>query len=276
MLTSLNSAVSGLQECQVGLNVIGNNIANANTTGFKSSRADFEDAFSQTLMGSTGSTSTSSGTNAMQYGTGVATGAITNLYTQGSLTRTGISSDLGINGDGFFIVKDPANGADFATRAGDFTLDSNGYLVTNGGYRVQGYSDTGLSTRGDIKIDTTGGSSDPKVSVAGFSVAKDGKITVKLSDGSSFVRGQVQLQRFTNQNALMKEGSNLYSGLTEAGPMDGSSGLGEIYGGALELSNVDLTIEFTNLITTQRAFQANARMITTSDEVLQELVSLKR
>jgi flagellar hook protein FlgE len=109
---------------------------------------------------------------------------------------------------------------------------------------------------------------------------------VRLTDGTCFVRGQVLLQNATNPQALLKRGDNLYSGLSLAGPLGGASspqgvppgqsGTGYIQASALELSNVDLTREFSSLITTQRAFQANARVITTSDEVLQELVSLKR
>ena len=107
-----------------------------------------------------------------------------------------------------------------------------------------------------------------------------------MSDGSDFVRAQILLQNFSDPAALMKEGNNLFSGIGAAGPLGGSAtptaavpgtnGLGEIQSGALELSNVDLASEFTNLITTQRAYQANARIITTSDEMLQELVNLKR
>lgn len=272
-----------MRQFQEQLDVIGNNIANVNTTAFKSARVDFEEAFSHTLRQSAPSNGATSDTPAMQVGTGVLIGAIKNQFIQGSLTRTGVQTDLAISGEGFFIVRDAGSGQTYATRAGDFTIDSNGYLVTNSGMRLQGYSDSGLTTIGDLKIDTTGApqSADPNATVVAFSIDREGKINIRLSDGTEFVRGQVLLQRFSNPNGLVKEGANLYSGIAAAGPMasmkpPGSFGLGKIESGALELSNVDLANEFSSLITTQRAFQASARVISTSDEILQELVNIKR
>jgi flagellar hook protein FlgE len=287
MLRSLSSAISGMQQFQNELDVIGNNIANSNTCAFKSARTDFEDTFSQTLEQASAS-SNGGAVASMQIGAGVSTAAITNTFTQGSLTTTGVQTDLGISGNGFFIVKDPASGEEFATRAGDFKLDGSGYLVTNAGYRVQGYSDSGLSTVGDLQLDATGkpATAAATATFKDFSVDANGKLNVTLDDGTVFVRGQVLLQSFTDPGALLKRGDNLYSGITTAGPLGGASsptpaapktsGLGEIQAGSLEQSNVDLTTEFANLITTQRAFQANARVVTTSDEILQELVALKR
>ena len=282
MLGSLNSGVSGLRNFQNEMDVIGNNIANSNTIGFKSARADFADALSQTLQDPS-----ASGSPAMQLGSGVTTSAVRNMYDQGSLTRTGVQTDLAVSGDGFFVVKDSVDGQQFATRAGDFRVDNNGYLVTNSGLRIQGFSDAGLSTQGDILIDGTGrpSTSSPTATVQGFSIDQNGKLTVHLSDNTDFVRGQILLQKFNNPQALVKEGNSLYSNMNGAGPLGGStptpaapgsSGLGQIQSGTLELSNVDLTNEFANLITTQRGFQASARVITTSDELLQELVNLKR
>jgi flagellar hook protein FlgE len=282
MLLSLNSAVSGLHQFQNELDVIGNNIANSNTLGYKSSRTEFEDSFAQTLRAASG------GSTGVQVGSGVGTGGVRNLFTQGTVSSTGLASDLAINGDGFFIVKDVVSGEEFATRAGNFRLTTDGYLVTNNGYRLQGYSDAGLTTSGDVRVDKTGmpATADPAATISGFSIDSSGKVTVTLSDNSKFVRGQVLLQSFTDPQALEKSGENLYSGLDAAGPLGGAgsrksaapgtTGLGDLKAGALELSNVDLTNEFASLITTQRGFQANARVITTSDEVLQELVNLKR
>lgn len=288
MITSLNTGVSGIQQFQEEMDVIGNNIANVNTTGFKSGRVNFADSFSETLRGSTGANGTSSGTSAMQIGSGVATAAIHNIYTQGGLARTGVQTDLGISGDGFFIVRDAISTAEFATRAGDFRLDANGYLINNIGLRVQGFTDGGLSTRGDIQVDGTNrpATSDPAATFVGFNIDREGVVKVRLSDGSEYVRGQILLQRFSDPQALVKEGFNLYSGMAAAGPLGGAgsptsavpgtNGLGRIESGALELSNVDLAGEFAKMITTQRAFQASARIITTSDEMLQEVVNLKR
>jgi flagellar hook protein FlgE len=289
MLRALSSGVSGIQAFQNALDVIGNNIANSNTTAFKSARTDFADAFSQTLQVSSAS---SSGSNqaGMQVGSGVTTSSVKNMFTQGAVNRTGVGTDLAIDGDGFFIVKDPVTGAEFATRAGDFRLDANNYLITNKGMRVQGFSSgdiTSSGTRGDVRINDTGNfSTDPEAFMTEFSIGRDGQIMVQMSDGTEFRRGQILLQRFNDPQALLKEGNNLYSGIGAAGPLGGSSApqseapgsneLGWIQSSALELSNVDLANEFAQLITTQRGFQANARIITTSDEILQELVNLKR
>jgi flagellar hook protein FlgE len=283
MIRSLNTGISALQQFQGSIDVIGNNIANVNTVGYKSSRTDFADTFYQTLR------SSSVGT---QVGSGVTTSGVQGLFGQGALNNTGLSTDMGISGEGFFMVKDAASSATYATRAGDFHLDSSGYLVTNSGMRVQGYSDSALKTEGDVKIDNTKDGTTPQAfddppantkasSVVGFSVSEDGKIMVNLSDGSTFARGQVLLQTFTNPNALTREGNNLFSVTAQAGALakavaPGSSGAGKIQGSSLEASNVDLTSEFGNLITSQRAFQAGARIVTTSDEVLQEVINLKR
>ncbi len=288
MLGSLYSASSGLQQFQTSLDVIGNNIANANTLGYKSSRTTFEDSFSQTLSGpAPSSDGTGSGTGAQQVGSGVATSGITNVFRQGALNQTGMNTDLAVQGEGFFVVRDAQTGTSFVTRAGDFTKDTAGYLITSGGFRLQGYSNAELTTTGDIRVDKTGApaAADPNAKIDSWNFDDAGKLHIHLSDGTSFVRGQVLLQTFTNPQALTKEGGSLYSNLVDAGALGGatpqgeppgSGGLGIVKNGWLESSNVELSTEFTSLITTQRAFQANARVITTSDEVLQELVNLKR
>ena len=283
MVRSLNSGVSGMQQFQEEMDVIGNNIANVNTTAFKSSRIEFADSFSQTYQTSSAGNGTVSNTAAIQVGTGVTTSAIKNLYGQGAVARTNVATDLVVSGPGFFMVRDPISGVQFATRAGDFRLDESGRLITNNGLRVQGFSDSGLTTLGDIIVDATGApaTAAPGATLTSFNIDREGKINVRLSDGTEYVRGQVLLQNFRDPQSLVKEGNNLYSGMTAAGPLaapssPGTNGLGRIEAGALELSNVDLANEFAALITTQRAFQASARIITTSDEMLQELVNLKR
>src|SRR5262245_26832021 len=141
MLRSLNSGVSGVQQFQERLDVIGNNIANSNTIAFKSGRADFADTFSETLQASAPGLNGQAATPAMQIGSGVTTASIRNQFGQGVLSSTGIKEDLSIAGDGFFMVKDIPSGLEFATRAGDFHLDQSGHLVTNEGLRLQGFSD---------------------------------------------------------------------------------------------------------------------------------------
>jgi flagellar hook protein FlgE len=282
MIRSLTSAVSGIQAFQQELDVIGNNIANVNTIAFKSARTDLADSFSQTLT-----TAGAGGGTTDQVGLGVTTAAIKNQYTQGAITRTGVQTDLAVAGNGFFVVKDAVSGNTYVTRAGNFQIDQSGYLVTTAGLRVQGYNDLALSTMGDIQIDASVRplTVDPTATMSSYSIDALGKITIQLSDGSDYVRGQILMQDFSNPQALIKQGNNLYAGIGAAGPLGGGSsptsaasgtnGLGVIQSGALELSNVDLSNEFSNLIQTERAFQANARIITTSDEMMQELVNLK-
>ena len=271
MTSSLTSGVTGIQNFQSQMDVIGNNIANSDTLGYKSGRADFEDLFSNSLLG---------GSSPIQIGSGVATGAVRSNFAQGTPTRTGVPSDLAIKGDGYFLVKDMQSGEVFATRAGDFRLDSTGYLVTNQGYRVQGYSDAN-KTPGDIQIDATGKPDTATGGITNYRIETDGEVVVTLDGGVTFTRGQILLQRFQDPSALTKEGSNLYSGLANAGPLAqpdvaGTNGLGIMLQGQLESSNVDMAGQMADLITTQRAFQASARIITTTDEMLQEVVNLKR
>lgn len=272
MLNSLSTAVTGLQQFQTRIDVIGNNIANVGTTAFKGSRITAADTFSETLQEASGQT--------LQVGSGVATSSISTVFTRGSLYAQGPDSNLAIEGNGFFVVRNPSTGENFVTRDGEFAFDTQGYLVNKSGYRVQGFSDGALTSRGDVRGDAAGIPegrtvvSDPKLDDLG-------RVRLTLDDGTVVTRGQVLLQGFTSPQALVKQGGNLYSGIADAGPMaqtraPGSAGLGRLRTGHLEGSNVDLASEFTSLITAQRGFQANSRIISTSDEVLQELVNLKR
>jgi flagellar hook protein FlgE len=273
LLQSLSSGVSAMQQFQQELDVIGNNIANVATTGFKGADVEFADALSQTMQGA-------GATGAMQVGTGVTTDSIANRFTQGAINATGNPTDLAISGNGFFVVRDPATNAQFVTRDGNFTVDNSGYLVLNG-MRVQGYSDAALTTIGDIKIDNTGAPGGSTAGIQSWNFDNKGNIVVTLTDNTTFTRGEVLLQNFQSPQMLVKDGDSLYSGMAGAGPLAQASapstnGLGKLEVGALEGSNVDLTTELSNLITTQRAFEANSKVITTSDEVLQTLVNLKR
>jgi flagellar hook protein FlgE len=277
MLDSLGAAVSGLDAFQQQMDVIGNNIANIDTTGFKAARADLGESFSNTLQAA------STGSNAMQVGTGVKTLAINNNWASGAVNPTGVSSDLAVSGSGFFVVTDPVSQTQYVTQDGSFSLDPSGYLVNNSGQRVQGYTAAGSTTIGDIKIDTTGipSTSSPTATMVSYSINPQGTITVNLSDGTSFARGQVLLQNFTDPSALVSAGNNLYTNMSAAGGLTaaaapGTNGMGTIQSGALELSNVDLSAEMANLITAQRGFEANSKMITTSDQVLQVTVQMKQ
>jgi flagellar hook protein FlgE len=282
MMDSLQTGISGLQQFQQDLEVIGNNIANVNTVGYKSSHMEFQDTLSQTLTG---------GSNPMQVGTGVQTGAIKSQFTTGSIYDTGVTENLAIDGNGFFVVKDNASGATYATRDGQFKLDVNGYLVDNNNLRVQGYTGPGPYTStspiGDVQINTAvavaalNDTTLPPPTLASFNIDSVGKVNAQLSDGVGGVIAQVVLQDFTDPQSLIKLGNNLYSWSAKAGPLAapapaGSGALGRICSGAVESSNVDLATEMTSLITAQRAFEANAKVITTSDEMLQVLLHLKR
>ena len=283
LIGTLTSGVSALRTFGKGLEVIGANIANVNTTGYKASSASFSESFSNTLRGSAPSNGTVSSQSAIQVGTGVQLSAITTNFNQGALDTTGNTNDLGVSGNGFFIVKDATGGQQFATRAGQFRIDDKGYLVTQGGYRVQGLTGTTLGAVGDIQVGLT---LPAGTSLQSTSFDTSGNLIEFYSDGTSQTTNRVQLQNFNDTSALMRVGGNLYTGLTNAGPVGGSvlgggndpglSGLGSIQSGTLESSNVDLTQQFSDLITTQRSFQAGSRLITVSDSVLEEIVNLKR
>jgi len=288
LIGTLGSGVSALRTFMKGLEVIGNNIANVNTTGFKSSSAQYVDSFSNILQRSAPSTNPNSNSPAITVGTGVKLGAIHSNFSQGSLETTGMGTDLGISGEGYFKVANPVDGTEFATRDGSFRWDDQGNLVNAQGYHVQGLTGATLATVGDIKLGTppTG------TQLQSVTIDKSGNVVEFYSDGTSATNNQVQLQRYTDQSALVKEGNNLFSGLLAAGPVGaatgstafqaggvnapGTNGLGAIQSGTLELSNVDLTDQFANLITTQRSFQAGSRLITVSDTVLEDIVNLKR
>lgn len=283
LIGTLTSGVSALRSFTKGLEVIGNNIANVNTVAYKSSQASFSDSFSNTLRSSAPSTASSSNISATQVGTGVKLSKINARFTQGALTTTGVTTDLGISGSGFFRVKNPVDSADYATRAGDFRIDDRGYLVTNQGYRVQGFN-TEAAAVGDVRLDQTPPAG---TQLASISIDRAGNLIEFYSDGTSATSNRIFLQNFSDPTALTKEGDNLYSSLSAAGPVGGlaltvannvpgTNGLGAIESGTLELSNVDLTDEFAKMITAQRSFQASSRLVTVSDSVLEDIVNLKR
>ncbi|MCA2213693.1 flagellar hook protein FlgE [Jidongwangia harbinensis] len=396
MLRSLFSGISGLRAHQQMMDVTGNNISNVNTTGYKSSQTVFQDTLSQMVNAAGAPQNDAGGTNPAQVGLGVRLASINANFGQGAAQTTGKSSDMMIQGDGFFVVK--SGGETLYTRAGSFTFDANGSLTTPNGQVVQGWmADEGVvntagapdniklpigislaptvtenitmtgnfsneapvGTQKEIPIKvydadgaantmvvtfqkadattwsltlpdgSTGtvpfvagkavGDTDPltledtgKITVGGFifdihdltqfsgntearvsnsdgsaagvlssyTVSNTGQIVGVFSNGLKQTLGQLSLANFNNVNGLEKIGDSMFrstvnSGLAQVGPA-GTGGLGLITSGALEMSNVDLAQEFTNLVIAQRGFQANSRIITTSDEILQELVNLKR
>jgi len=418
MMRSMYSGVSGLRAHQTKMDVIGNNIANVNTVGFKKGQVTFQEVFSEVVRGAGAPQGGKGGTNPQQIGLGVKVGSINTIHTKGATQRTDNPTDLMIDGDGFFMVTDDPNYENiYYTRAGNFDIDKQGHLVTADGYKVLGFNSNGdlepiiidktetappsasttidftgnVDSRvavgevfqtdttikdslgnsykvnfefektndnewsltinevedlasgtdvlsgspiavGTITFDSNGvltsastatinvtkagvtfgdGSGDITLdlgeitqfanesdaigkdapdangqygkssgSLDGFSIDASGVITGSFTNGTTENLGQISLAKFENPAGLQKIGNNFFEKSPNSGEPQvgkpGNSGLGAINPGALEMSNVDLSLEFTEMITTQRGFQANSRIITTSDEMLQELVNMKR
>lgn len=267
MMPSLYSGISGLAAHQDKMGVVGNNVANVNTVGYKSSFVTFKEAAIQTIR------SPAASTPGLQVGLGVDLSGITRKFTSGTLTETSQASNMAINGDGFFVVQDDA-GVNYVTRAGDFVLDLNATtgqinLITSDGLRLL---DTNLNA-----IDLTPASG---ADLASYSIDSEGVITVVDVNGVSETKADaIKVQTFQNPNGLKAEGANLYSYTVAAGdPIAAGANVafaGDVLQGYTESSNVDLATEFTDMILAQRGFQANAKTITTSDEILQTLMSVK-
>jgi len=306
MMRSLFSAVSGLRNHQTAIDIIGNNIANVNTTAYKASSVIFSDIYSQTIGEATGASNNAGGSNAKQVGLGMEISGIRASITEGSSMSTGNTLDFSISGEGYFLVQG-ADGNTYYTRNGAFSLDDMGNLVTQTGNYVMGVlvdeasigstsltdydPTTAEDTLTNIVID--------KNLYSSYSIDSNGIITavVKATSytdeggtthtlpatvniGDEVQVGRVTLATFVNAAGLERKGDSLYSVSANSGePMidyvnEGPAGA--LKSGSLEMSNVDLATELTNMIIMQRGFQANSRVITTSDTMLEELVNLKR
>ncbi|GER21654.1 flagellar hook protein FlgE [Zafaria cholistanensis] len=390
MLRSLYSGISGLRSHQTMLDVTGNNIANVNTTGFKSSSVVFQDTLSQMAADGAAGDAQAGGTNPAQVGLGVQVAAIATNTAQGSLQPTGKATDVMIAGEGYFVVSQ--GGQQYYTRAGGFEVDDQGRLKTPSGALLQGwpatngvvdtaatlgalnvvsttaspavataalgasgnlpdqaapgtvrsteitvYDETGAARNFSLEFTrtaygwdvaandgagntattslafsngvqtqsaalTVGGATVDLSAVTGysgldtagltsqdgraagmmesFSIGPDGTVTAAYSNGARLAVGRIALADFANPGGLEKAGDSLYRATGNSGAATlvepGANGASTLASGYLEMSNVDLSQEFTNLIVAQRGFQANARIITTSDDVLQELTNLKR
>ncbi len=270
MMRSLYSGVSGLRNHQTRMDVIGNNIANVNTTGFKRNRVSFQDMVYQNMRGASAPTATQGGTNPMQIGLGVNLASIDTIISQGSTQTTGKLNDLMIQGDGYFVLGDSGGTNLKYTRAGNFVFDSAGDLVN--------------PANGMYVLDTGGARINVPTNSQSWKIDALGNVTYVDALGVTVAAAQIRIAKFSNPSGLEKIGENLYQQTTNSGVVipgfagDAANGLGNtnIIPGALEMSNVDLSQEFTDMIITQRGFQANSRIITVSDEMLQELVNLKR
>lgn len=284
MLRSLFAGISGLRVNQTMLDVTGNNIANANTIGFKASSTVFADTLSQMLTGASAGNANRGGTNPIQIGLGVQLAATNTNFTQGSTQTTGRPTDLMLQGDGFFVVKKGTE--QLYTRAGAFTFDNNGTLVTPSGNEVQGYAldATGAPVGGLIDVTLDYSALTPPVpagvELTSYNIGSDGKLRGIFSDNVQRDMAQLAIADFNNPMGLEKVGETSYresanSGTAQLG-VAAEGRRGTVMAGAVEMSNVDLAAEFTNLILAQRGFQASSRVITTSDQVLEDLVNIKR
>jgi flagellar hook protein FlgE len=300
MIRSLFTAIGGLKAHQTMMDVTANNIANVNTVGYKTQRATFASMLSQNVKGSSApQPGGAGGTDPTQVGLGVALQGVQSVMTQGSLQTTGQWNDMAIQGDGYFIVSasKPTGGAPTDTeftRAGNFTTDVNGDLVTQSGQYVLGSSVASAGPPPTFNADL--GSINIPVTAEAVQVGNDGVVSYTDSSGVQQTAGQIQTAKFTNPGGLQHLSDNQYGVSTDSGAFDptnqnngatptvgtaswgapGLNGRGSISPGTLEMSNVDLAQEFTSMITAERGFQANARTITTSDSMLEELVNLKR
>lgn len=262
MIRALWTAASGMQAQQMNIDVVANNLANVNTTGFKKSRADFQDLMYQTIK-TTGAPSTNTTTipTGIQVGLGVKPAAVTKIFSPGNITATGNDLDIAIQGEGFFQIQQ-ADGTTAYTKAGTFKKDGQGRVVTSDGSPVlPEMIIPANATRITVGLDGT------------FSVQQGGQTAaVQL--------GTLQLASFSNPSGLNSIGKNLFlptesSGAATTGTA-GHNGLGTLEQGYVEMSNVSIMEEMVNMIVGQRAYEINSKAVQASDEMLQQAAGLKR
>jgi flagellar basal-body rod protein FlgG len=260
MIRSLWIAKTGLDAQQTQLDVISNNLANVNTSGFKRSRAVFEDLLYQTMRqpGANSSQQTNLPTG-LQIGTGVRPVATERIFSQGNLQQTSNSLDVAINGQGFLQVQMP-DGSTAYTRDGSLHLDSQGQVVTSSGYPI-------LPA---ITVPTNAQS---------ITIGNDGTVSVTQAGQAAATQvGALQLANFINPAGLESRGENLYTETQSSGnpttSTPGSNGIGTLQQGYVETSNVNVVEELVNMIQTQRAYEINSKAVETSDQMLQRLAQL--
>ncbi|HVU20159.1 MAG TPA: flagellar basal-body rod protein FlgG [Rhizomicrobium sp.] len=260
-MRALAIAATGMMAQQTNVEVIANNLANMNTTGYKQQRAEFQDLLYQNVE-QPGAQSSDSGTllpTGIQLGAGVRTAAVYRISSQGSLTQTSNPYDLAINGAGYFHITMP-DGSDAYTRAGNFSLSPEGQLVTDKGYVVA----PGVAV---------------PANATGVTVNAQGQVQATIPGQTAPQSvGQLELTRFPNEGGLNAIGDNLYtetpsSGSPQSG-VPGSTGYGTIQQGFLEAGNVNAVEEMTALITAQRAYEMNSKVITAADQMLQQTSQL--
>ncbi|RST52320.1 flagellar basal-body rod protein FlgG [Variovorax sp. MHTC-1] len=260
MMRSLYVAKTGLEAQQTQLDVVSNNLANVGTTGFKRSRAVFEDLMYQNLRQVGGQTSDQTRLpSGLQVGTGVHVVATERIHSQGNMTKTDSPRDVAINGAGFFQVLMP-DGTTSYTRDGSFQTDRDGQLVTASGFLIQ-----------------------PAITIpqnaTSLTVGRDGMVSVTQAGSTATVQvGQLQLATFLNPAGLQSMGENLYAETDSSGAPNqlnpGLEGAGTLSQGYVEASNVNVVEELVNMIATQRAYEINSKAVQTSDQMLQRLAQL--
>ena len=281
MMRSFSAAVSGLRAHQTYLDTVANDIANVNTLAYKSSRFNFKDAFNQTLRNAGGAGTTLGSVNGQQVGLGVEIGSIDNQMGQGPVTATGNPFDMALQGDGFFRLTDSATAPYTSlsyTRAGNFSLDENGFMINPDGFYLVGYAVTAgpppapnTATEQRIQVPTTARS---------VNIDQNGLVAYIDAAGVTQYAGYVSLAKFPNSAGLERVSANRWTDSQASGTptndIANQNGIGSITSRALEMSNVDLAFEFSEMIKAQRGYQVNARTITTADEMLQTLTQMKR
>lgn len=261
MMRALFSAASGMSAQQLNVDVIANNIANVNTSGYKRSRPDFQDLMYQTLIApGTASTQSTTVPTGIQIGLGVKPVSISKLFTQGDFQSTGNSLDLVIEGDGFFQITKPDGTINY-TRAGAFKLDKNGQIVNSDGFP--------LEPSITIPANTTS-----------ITIGTDGTVSVIQAGNTAPVTvGSIQTANFINPGGLQALGKNLFVNTDASGDATtgtpGLDGRGTIDQGFLEMSNVNVVEELANLIIAQRAFELNSKAVQTADQMLQNVNAMK-
>jgi flagellar basal-body rod protein FlgG len=261
---ALRTAASGMYAQQINVEVISNNIANINTTGFKKNKADFQDLMYQEVninaLSSTTPGVNENSTNKIQVGNGVKPAATQKIFKQGDVTLTQNQFDLAIQGEGFFQVR-KGDGTYAYTRDGSFKTNSDGKLITSSGYLL----DPEISVNSDV---------------LSVSISKEGEIEAVQTDGSTISLGQLELVRFMNNGGLIALGDNLYGESGASGqPIlgnPGTNGFGAIQQGYLEASNVDIVEEMIAMIAAQRAYEMNSKTVKTVEEMMTMANNLKR
>ena len=261
MFRALKTAASGMDAQQKQIDIIANNLANVNTVGFKKARGEFQDLFYQQLRAATGPQNNQT-TNpvGLEIGQGVRMMAAQKMFTTGDMLQTGNPLDLAIEGDGFFRVQLP-DGTNSYTRAGNFKLDAQRQLVTSDGYLV----DPGLEIPSDASEIT---------------VSREGVVSVRQNEEADYAEvGQINLVAFQNPAGLKSLGRGLYEATPASGEIvdsePGSDGLGYTVQGQLESSNVQVVEEMIDLISAQRAYEVNSKVIQASDQMLREATNIR-